>query len=442
MKNKRFMGCDRLVRSALVILLSLVCIISGVTTISAAKNEDVTKKIGVKERTKLKELAANFENSCGYAIAYDVTVGKTKSLDCSRGVGRRYILNYSMPPEWMSMDDLSLNMFGSKTINVEHVNGDWGLSAPQLKVVKIYKLSTTDYRVDCKMNWTSSYVNKVDRVGTVRLYVTRKKEAYYGYWVKKVWIKKLAEIPDYEEAEDVTSDSQDTQTEQSEVMTPEKLEALYQPYKAIVNKYQSAVKSKWDADKLESKYMSNLIMNAYGKDASKEGIGFVPYDLDGDGIYELLITSMTGYEKDGDKMIYAAYKVSLVDGVGKATRLFISGERDRYFLLKKNEQSDGNLLREMSESVSDSQVYELEYKGGDISVVRGIIYSAPINEDSSVDEISNPWYETTSYELANRKSVRESYATEQMNRLEERKDFPGCLGISQGFFIPDPEVKE
>lgn len=386
------------------IMLSLVFVLSCAVSVSAA-TEDVTKTF--KDKKRIKQLAAEVENSCGYVMAYDLKVSEKATVDCTKATGRRYMLNRSMP-ENVTVEELSKSIFGKTTTEVEHANGDWGLSHPMLKVSKIYMTGTDKYRMDCKCNWVLEEKSTTTKVGTVKIYIKKNSKAKYGYVITKIYMKKTAEIPGEEEAEEVVTD-------------------IFAPYKQIVKDYALAVSEQWDMEKLIKNDMSTLIFYTYQNDPMENGVGFVPYDLDGDGIYELLIGNMSR-EEEG-KIIYAAYKLE----DGRAKQLFVSGERDRYYLLN-TVGGTGNIARVMSNSAFNSEEYELLYKNGVITVVKGIIYNEGANK-------IKPWFETTDYDhnVSNDESVGENYAKAVIKNLENRYDVVGCLSVDQGFFVPDPE---
>ena len=103
-------------------------------------------------------------------------------------------------------------------------------------------------------------------------------------------------------------------------------------YKDILNKHQTALKEKWDSIKLEEENMSYMY-NLTDK------VGYVYYDINDDGIDELLIGEIANGDWKG--VIYDIY--TMVDR--KPAHVISGGSRDRYFVCNNvflcNEYSSG-----------------------------------------------------------------------------------------------------
>lgn len=392
------------IRKVVMTFICLVCTMACAISVQAA-GTDVTKTLKKEERKQLKLLASEFENYSGYCIAYNLKVGKTKTLDCSKASARRAVLNKCLI-SGSTVEDLSRYLFGKKTTKATNEMGDWGLSAPELKVAKIYQLAEGEYQINCRLNWNSYYADKVDKVGIVKLYAQTKKSSHYGYVVTKVSVKKTVEIPQYADLSD------------------------YKAYNEIISRYASAVKNQWDDEKIDKKFLSPLIKNTYGKNQQEEGVGFLPKDLDGDGIYELVIANMSR-DTSGAKELYAVYTLKN----GKTKRLLFSTEKDRYYLLKTTDTSKGVIARELSNGAYDSACYELSLKNGDLSVVNGIIWRGESEETMECYETKD-----NDEDISNDELVGGEYAKAIKKNLQGRYDISECFGLDQGFFIPDSEL--
>ena len=113
-------------------------------------------------------------------------------------------------------------------------------------------------------------------------------------------------------------------------------------YKEIIKKHITAVKEKWDSTKLENEnmsYMYNVITSSQKNPMSK--IGYTYYDLNGDGIEELIIGEIADGEWKG--VIYDIY--TMVNR--KPAHVVSGGSRNRYFACDGtficNEYSSGAL---------------------------------------------------------------------------------------------------
>lgn len=100
-------------------------------------------------------------------------------------------------------------------------------------------------------------------------------------------------------------------------------------YKNILKKHLSAVQEYWKPNKLQSENMSNL----YAKTSRSikemlNSVGYAYYDINGDGIDELLI----GENLNGKSIIYDIY--TLVDR--KPKHIVSSGNRNKFYICRKN----------------------------------------------------------------------------------------------------------
>ena len=152
--------------------------------------KNVTKSVSGKK--KIQALARCFETPCGYDLIYKMKVGKTKKYDFSKASARRYITNMcsSYFPK-ISANTVSKRLFGKSTSKLEAFVGDWGMAWPEIKIKKIYRLSTGTYRVDAHVLWHVQDVRRYT-VGTLKIYLRKKSHSHYGYIATSMTIKKVA----------------------------------------------------------------------------------------------------------------------------------------------------------------------------------------------------------------------------------------------------------
>jgi len=118
-------------------------------------------------------------------------------------------------------------------------------------------------------------------------------------------------------------------------------------YDSLLTKYKQVIAGA-DATQFGFTYLCNLDRN----------LGYMLQDLDGNGVFELLIGSLYG-----DGMIYEAY--TLVNGA--PTLLFQSSERDRYYL-----SNAASFYRRGSSSAFDSEESLNTYSGVSVTPVESI----------------------------------------------------------------------
>lgn len=93
-------------------------------------------------------------------------------------------------------------------------------------------------------------------------------------------------------------------------------------YKQILEQYRTALADGWSGQQLVDAGMNYLI-----RDVACETVGYTIEDLDGDGVSELAIGTLSGDAFYG-KLIFELYTL---DDSGNALRLFSSWERNRYY---------------------------------------------------------------------------------------------------------------
>ncbi len=148
-------------------------------------------------------------------------------------------------------------------------------------------------------------------------------------------------------------------------------------YKDILNKHIKAVKGKWSAEKLEQENMSYMyaqLVETNKKPLDK--IGYVYFDVNGDGIEELLIGEISTGNWKG--VIYDIYTMK----DRKPVHVASGGSRNRYFVC-----DDGFLCNEYSQGAGESgiMVYNLVENSTELFLQVAFKYDYYTNKN-------NPWF--------------------------------------------------
>ncbi len=158
-----------------------------------AQTKDVTNFVSGKK--DIKELTQILATPCGYDLTELMKVGRTKKYDFSKASDRRNILNLCYD-EIYSVGErvVSIRMFGKNTNDIELLMGDWGCSWPEIKINKIYKMSSNRYKIVANINWYDESENSSKKIGKLRLYLNKDTNSYYGYIAKSMKLEKVADI--------------------------------------------------------------------------------------------------------------------------------------------------------------------------------------------------------------------------------------------------------
>lgn len=104
-------------------------------------------------------------------------------------------------------------------------------------------------------------------------------------------------------------------------------------YTKLLSQYSTALSEKWKVEKLMQNNLNYMLADCYG-DAPFKNIGYAVKDLDGNGSAELIIGTTQNVSDDFyGKLIFDLYSL---DNDGKASKIFSSGERNRYYYAGKN----------------------------------------------------------------------------------------------------------
>lgn len=196
-------------------------------------------------------------------------------------------------------------------------------------------------------------------------------------------------------------------------------------YTQVIESYRSAIaEHRNDADKLEEHGIP--LVFAFVAEDLKLVSSLI--DIDGDGSPELLI-----YDGERQDMLWNAYTIK----DGKAVRLFIGAERDRWYLTR-DDGCSYLFENEGSSSAANGVNFYYALKGGELVFVNGVIYDVPSMEKMGLgkasagdDESETPpaWFTTTTDqrdrdEYTDLAPIAEDDALALLKKYNERRVFP------------------
>lgn len=176
-------------------------------------------------------------------------------------------------------------------------------------------------------------------------------------------------------------------------------------YGDILNKHIKAIKEKWDSAKLEKEnmsYMYNVIAKS-GNDALKT-VGYTYYDVNGDGIEELVIGEIA--EGNWKGIIYDIYTMVNREPV----HVLSGGERNRYYVT-----DDVFICNEISGGADETQwlIYILVENSTELFPQVGFKYDGYTNKEKpwflTYDINEDKWENVTEETFNERKEIFERY---------------------------------
>lgn len=188
------------IKQVLCMLLIICCTVMcfNVSMVQTHAAKDITNTATYNIRT----LCEFFPSTCGFDLIDNMKIGQKKKYDFSKAsTRRRTILNdwiefTSETDIGISPNEMSKRVFGKGTSKINTLGGEWGCDWPTIKVKKIYKLSSGKYQVkaDIDRNIEGSYGKMtVYKIGSVTINLKKKSKSYYGYIVKSMTLKKVAD---------------------------------------------------------------------------------------------------------------------------------------------------------------------------------------------------------------------------------------------------------
>lgn len=149
-------------------------------------------------------------------------------------------------------------------------------------------------------------------------------------------------------------------------------------YARQIERYHTAVSRHWDEDAYLEHEMSPLAARYYdGKPL--DNVGFTFMDLDGDGIWELIIGAIHNAEQD--PLVFEIWALKNDEPV----MLVQSGSHDRYYLQYAEEDDLWSVAYEAEKGDTNRAVHYLQLVEGEFTVSQGVIFNAAEGEN-------NPWF--------------------------------------------------
>ena len=174
-------------------------------------------------------------------------------------------------------------------------------------------------------------------------------------------------------------------------------------YAQQIERYYTAISQQWDETACFDHELSPLVTSYYdGKPL--DNVGFTFMDLDGDGIWELIIGAIRNAEQD--PLVFEIWALKNDEPV----MLVQSGSHNRYYLQYAEEDNLWSVAYEAENGAANHAVYYLQLFAGEFSVTQGIIFDAAADEE-------NPWYMTydLDWDVSNDTPIDEDTANAVMN---------------------------
>lgn len=169
-------------------------------------------------------------------------------------------------------------------------------------------------------------------------------------------------------------------------------------YAQQIRRYYTAISQQWDAKTCLEHELSPQVTEYYdGKPL--DNIGFTFMDLDGDGIWELIIGAIRDAEQD--PRIFEVWAVKNDQPV----MLIQSAAEDRHYLQYAEDDNLWTVAYEAKQSETKHGVYSLLLMEGKFEVMQGVIFDAAANE-------KEPWFMAydLDWDVSNDTSVDEDTA--------------------------------
>ena len=173
-------------------------------------------------------------------------------------------------------------------------------------------------------------------------------------------------------------------------------------YHQQIERYHTAISQQWDESAYFDHEMSVLAAHYYDE-KSLDNIGFTFMDLDGDGIWELIIGAIKNAERN--PLIFEIWALKNDEPVMLAQ----SGSNNRYYLQYSQEDDLWSVAYEAENGAANRAVYYLQLQDGEFQVTQGIIFDMRANENA-------PWFMTydLDWDVSNDTTIDEETADSVM----------------------------
>lgn len=149
-------------------------------------------------------------------------------------------------------------------------------------------------------------------------------------------------------------------------------------YPQQIDRYYTAISQQWDENAYFDHEMSPLAAHYYeGKPL--DNVGFTFMDLDGDGIWELIIGAIQNAAQD--PLVFEIWALKNDEPVMIAQ----SSSHNRYYLQYAAEDDLWSVAYEAENGAASRAVYYLQLQSGEFHVTQGIVFDALANEEA-------PWF--------------------------------------------------
>jgi hypothetical protein len=190
-------------------------------------------------------------------------------------------------------------------------------------------------------------------------------------------------------------------------------------YAEQIDRYYTALSQQWDEETYLENGMSALA--AYYCDGNPlDNVGFTFMDLDGDGIWELIIGAIDNAQQD--PLVFEIWALKNDAPVMIAQ----SGYHNRYYLQYAQEDNLWSVAYEAENGAANYAVYYLQLVGGEFQVIQGVVFDAMANENA-------PWFMAydLDWDVSNDMPIDENTANAVMtagqNIYTATEYFPYCL---------------
>ena len=174
-------------------------------------------------------------------------------------------------------------------------------------------------------------------------------------------------------------------------------------YPQQIQRYYTAISQQWDENTYMDHEMSSLAAYYYdGKPL--DNVGFAFMDLDGDGIWELIIGAIHNAQRD--PLVFEIWGLKNDEPVMLAQ----SGSHNRYYLQYAEEDELWSVAYEAENGAANRAVYYLQLVEGEFHVTQGVVFDALANENA-------PWFMAydLDWDVSNDTPIDEDTANAVMN---------------------------
>ena len=174
-------------------------------------------------------------------------------------------------------------------------------------------------------------------------------------------------------------------------------------YPQQIEQYYTAIAQQWDESAYWDHEMCPLVTRYYDE-KSLDNVGFTFMDLDGDGIWELIIGAIRNAEKD--PLIFEIWALKNDAPVMLAQ----SSSHNRYYLQYAEEDDLWSVAYEAENGAANHAVHYLQLQDGEFKVTQGVLFDARVNEKA-------PWFMTydLDWDVSNDTPIDEATANAVIN---------------------------